>query len=162
MLTAWISDRYHCRGLVSVFGSVLCTVGFAMFLGSVNHHVQYGSLFLSIPGTYAMAPAIATWNANNSAPHVRRATAIAIGFIMTNSGGILATWLLGALSPPPRYTKATKMLLIFSVLMGFFSALNVVYLGRENKKKEAVRAHTSRHEEPAGLGDRSAWFVYSL
>ncbi|KAF7324460.1 MFS domain-containing protein [Mycena sanguinolenta] len=101
MIAAWISDRYKCRGIVSSVCSVFCIIGFAMFLRSKNHHVQYGSLFLSIPGTYAMAPAISTWNANNAAPHVRRATAIAIGFIMTNSGGILATWLLGSLSPAP-------------------------------------------------------------
>jgi sugar phosphate permease len=162
MVAAWISDRYQCRGVVTVVCSVFCVVGFGMFLGSHSFHVQYGSLFLSIPGTYAMAPTISTWNANNAAPHVRRATAIAIGFIMTNSGGILATWLLGSLSPPPRYTKATKMLLIFSVMMAFFSALNVIYLQRENKKKAAVRTHTSRHQEEAGLGDKSAWFVYSL
>ncbi|KAJ6606112.1 major facilitator superfamily domain-containing protein [Mycena vulgaris] len=162
MITAYISDRYQCRGAVTVFASVLCIVGFAMFLGSTNHHVQYGSLFLSIPGTYLMAPAISTWNANNSAPHVRRATAIAIGFIMTNSGGILATWLLGSLSPAPRYTKATKILLIFSVGMGLFATLNILYLKRENKKKAEVRATTTRADEAAGLGDKSAWFVYSL
>ncbi|KAJ7490999.1 major facilitator superfamily domain-containing protein [Mycena latifolia] len=162
MITAYVSDRYQCRGAVTVFASVLCTIGFAMFLGSTNHHVQYGSLFLSIPGTYLMAPAISTWNANNAAPHVRRATAIAIGFIMTNSGGILATWLLGSLSPAPRYTKATKILLIFSVLMGVFAVLNIVYLQRENKKKAEKRATSTRVEEPAGLGDKSAWFVYSL
>jgi len=162
MLAAWISDRYQCRGAVTTFCSVLCVIGFAMFLRSTNHHVQYGSLFLSIPGVYAMAPGISTWNANNSAPHVRRATAIAIGFIMTNSGGILATWLLGSLSPPPRYTKATKLLLIFSVLMAFFSVLNIFYLKRENKKKAEIRAHTPRHQEEPGLGDKSAWFVYSL
>ncbi|KAJ7778828.1 major facilitator superfamily domain-containing protein [Mycena maculata] len=162
MITAYISDRYHCRGAVTVFGSVLCTVGFAMFLGSKNHHVQYGSLFLSIPGTYSMAPAVSAWNANNAAPHIRRATAIAIGFILTNSGGILATWLLGSLSPPPRYTKATKILLIFSVLMGFFAALNMVYLTRENKRKAAVRKESTRTDEATALGDKSAWFVYSL
>ncbi|KAJ7084863.1 major facilitator superfamily domain-containing protein [Mycena belliarum] len=162
MIAAYISDRYQCRGAVTVFASVLCTIGFAMFLGSTSHRVQYGSLFLSIPGTYLMAPAISTWNANNAAPHVRRATAIAIGFIMTNSGGILATWLLGSLSPAPRYTKATKILLIFSVFMGVFAALNIVYLQRENKKKAETRARSTRTEEPAGLGDKSAWFIYSL
>ncbi|KAK7035945.1 MFS domain-containing protein [Favolaschia claudopus] len=162
MVAAWISDRYQCRGAVTVFCSLLCIAGFGMFLGSTNHHVQYGSLFLAIPGTYAMAPAISTWNANNAAPHVRRATAIAIGFIMTNSGGILATWLLGALSPPPRYTKATKILLIFSVFMGFFSAINVFYLRAENKKKAEKRKSITRQEEEPGLGDKSAWFVYSL
>ncbi|KAJ7611771.1 major facilitator superfamily domain-containing protein [Roridomyces roridus] len=162
MITSWVSDRYRCRGLVTIFASVLCVVGFAMFLGSKNHHVQYGSLFLSIPGTYLMAPAISTWNANNAAPYVRRATAIAFGFIMTNSGGILATWLLGTLSPAPLYTKATRILLSFSVLMGAFALLNILYLTRENKKKAEVRANSSRSNEEVGLGDRSAWFVYSL
>ncbi|KAJ7611778.1 major facilitator superfamily domain-containing protein [Roridomyces roridus] len=163
MLTAYISDRYHCRGAVTVFGSVLCLVGFAMFLGSKNHHVQYGSLFLSIPGAYILPAAVSTWNANNAAPHVRRATAIAFGFIMTNSGGILSTWLLGgSLSPPPLYTKATKTLLAFSAFMGAFAVLNMVYLARENRKKAVVRADVSREQEEPGLGDRSAWFVYSL
>lgn len=162
MIAAFISDRYQCRGAITVFCSVLCTIGFAMFLGSANHHVQYGSLFLSIPGTYAMSPALSTWNANNSAPHARRATAIALGFIMTNSGGILATWLLGSLSPPPRYARATKILIIFSVLTGFFTTLNIFYLSHQNKKKAEVRGRTARHEEAARLGDKSAWFVYSL
>ncbi|KAJ7119055.1 major facilitator superfamily domain-containing protein [Mycena epipterygia] len=162
MITAYVSDRYQCRGAVTVFGSVLCTAGFAMFLGSKNHHIQYGSLFLSISGAYLIPPAISTWNANNATPHVRRATAIAIGLIMFNSGGILATWLLGSISPPPFYTKATKILLIFSVLMCVFAALNVVYLKRENEKKTEVRRHSTRGEEAIGLGDKSAWFVYSL
>ncbi|KAK7035976.1 MFS domain-containing protein [Favolaschia claudopus] len=162
MSTAWLSDRYQCRGLVTIFASFLCIAGFAMFLASTNQHIQYGSLFLSVSGAYTMAPTLSTWNANNSAPHVRRATAIAIGFIMTNSGGILATWLLGSLSPPPRYTKATKMLLIFSVLVAVFTALNVWYLAAENKKKAERRKTVGRHEEARGLGDKSAWFVYSL
>ncbi|CAK5279162.1 unnamed protein product [Mycena citricolor] len=162
MIGAYLGDRYHCRGLVSLFGSLLCIAGFAVFLTSGNHHIQYGSLFLSIPGTYTVAPTLSTWNANNSAPHVRRAAAIAIGFIMTNSGGILATWLLGALSPPPRYFLGTKLLLAFSVLMFFFSACNIWYLRGENLKKAEIRRTTPRSEEEPGRGDKSAWFIYSL
>lgn len=124
--------------------------------------MQYGSLFLSIPGTYCAAPALSTWSANNAAPHVRRATAIAIGFIMTNSGGILATWLLGSLSAPPRYTKATVTLLVFCIVMVFLSAANLAYLWSQNKKKAAIREKSERKDEAKGLGDRSAWFVYNL
>jgi hypothetical protein len=133
-----------------------------MFLGSTNHHVQYGSLFFSISGIYLLAPATLTWIANNVTPHVRRATSIAFTVSLVNAGGVLSTWLLGNLSPPPRYTKATKILLIFSVLMGVLAVFNILYLKRENKKKAAVRAVTTRTEEAAGLGDKSAWFVYSL
>jgi MFS family permease len=181
LISAYISDRYHCRGFVTMFTCTLCVIGFAMYLGScrlkikADHHlttpiflgsdsnkVKYGSLFLSITGTYCAAPALSTWSANNAAPHARRATAIAIGFIMTNSGGILATWLLGKLSPPPLYTKATIILLIFSVLMVVFAGLNTYYLWTQNKKKAAIRATMSRSDENPGLGDRSAWFVYNL
>lgn len=162
MIFAYISDRYHCRGFVSTFASLLCVVGFGMFLGSKNHHIQYGSLFLSIPGTYLAAPTLSTWSANNAAPHTRRATAIAIGFIMTNSGGILATWLLGSLSPAPRYTKATIVLLIFSIIMVVVSLMNTYYLWDQNKKKRIIRERMTRSEEKPGLGDRSAWFEYNL
>ncbi|KAJ7611763.1 major facilitator superfamily domain-containing protein [Roridomyces roridus] len=162
MITAWISDRYHCRGAVSVLSAVFCVIGFSMFLGSKNHHVQYASLFLSVTGSYIQACSVSTWNANNSAPLVRRATAIAFAFIMTNSGGILSTWLLGSLSAPPFYTKATKILLSFSVLMAVFSVLNMAYLANENRKKAQMRKDISREDEDPSLGDRSAWFVYSL
>lgn len=33
MIFGYISDRYHCRGLVSTFASLLCVIGFGMFLG---------------------------------------------------------------------------------------------------------------------------------
>jgi len=133
-----------------------------MFLASSNHGVQYASLFFSVPGTYTAAPTLSTWNANNAAPHTRRATAIALGFIMSNSGGILATWLLGSLSPAPRYLLATRILLSLSVLMVAFSAVNLLYLVDQNKKKATIRRNINIEQEKPGLGDKSAWFVYNL
>ncbi|KAL4255545.1 MFS transporter superfamily protein [Pleurotus pulmonarius] len=162
ILFAFISDRYKCRGLITIITSIFCTIGFAMFLGSERHSVQYGSLFFSIPGVYAMAPVLSTWSSNNAAPHTRRATAIAIGFICTNSGGILATWLLGSLSAAPRYHSATIVLLVFSVAMALFAAANLAYLARENRLKAEVRRTLPRAEEKKGLGDQSAWFEYLL
>ncbi|GLB38895.1 putative major facilitator superfamily protein [Lyophyllum shimeji] len=162
MVAAYISDRYHCRGYVSIFSGILCIIGFAMYLASHSFKVKYGSLFFTISGAYCAAPSLSTWGANNAAPHTRRATAIAIGFIMTNSGGILATWLLGSLSAPPLYTKATITLLVFSVVMVIVTAMNLYYLWDQNKKKAEIRATTTRSDEQPGLGDRSAWFIYNL
>ncbi|KAF8176714.1 major facilitator superfamily domain-containing protein [Mycena galopus ATCC 62051] len=162
VVAALISDFYKCRGAVAIGGSVLCLAGFGLFLGSSNRHVQYGSLFLSIPGTYLTQPALAAWNANNSAPYIRRATTMAIGFMMTNSGGILATWLFGDISPPPRYEVATKTLLIFSVLMGLLCALNMWYLSAQNRGKAKARGNAEPPVDSEKLGDRSPWFVYSM
>ncbi|KAJ3532091.1 hypothetical protein NMY22_g7890 [Coprinellus aureogranulatus] len=85
MLGAYISDRYRCRGFMSMFSSIMCAIGFAMFLASPQSNVQYASLFFSIPGTYLAAPTLSTWSANNAAPHARRASAIAIGLVITCS-----------------------------------------------------------------------------
>ncbi len=124
--------------------------------------MQYGSLFLAIPGANAVSPAITSWVANNTAPHVRRASAIAFACVLTNIGGILATWLLGSLSPPPRYTSATVVLLVASVGLGIAAAGNVVYLWDQNRRKDRLRVVVSKEEEPEGLWDRSAWFTYIL
>ena len=133
------------------------------FVGSARHNVQYGSLFFSVPGTYIVATTMSTWIANNATPHTRRATAIAIGFILMNSGGILATWLLGSLSTPPRYTKATVTLLVFSALMVVFAASNWWYLWDQNRKKSVVRSRETKiEEEDMKLGDKSPWFEYNL
>ncbi|KAF4590742.1 hypothetical protein EYR40_009339 [Pleurotus pulmonarius] len=159
---SYIADHYKLRGAVRIVCSICLTAGFAMFLASHSTSVQYGSLFLAIPGANAVSPAITSWVANNTAPHVRRASAIAFACILTNLGGILATWLLGSLSPPPRYTSATVVLLVASVGLGIAAAGNVVYLWDQNRRKYRVRAVVSKDEEPEGLGDRSAWFTYIL
>jgi hypothetical protein len=38
----------------------------------------------------------------------------------------------------------------------------MVYLGRENSKKQEIRLTLKREEEEPGLGDKSAWFIYNL
>ncbi|KAG8216449.1 major facilitator superfamily domain-containing protein [Butyriboletus roseoflavus] len=161
-ISAKVSDRYQCRGYTVIFFSLLEVIGFTMFYASTSSRVRYGSLFCSVSGAYCAAPALITWMANNSAPHIRRATAVAVVFILSQMGGILATWLLGWLSPAPKYTSATITFIAMSVGIVVFATVNLVYLRRENRLKAEKRERMRKEEEPEGLGDRSAWFVYSL
>lgn len=133
-----------------------------MFYATTSQHAQYASLFFSVAGVYAVAPAVITWIVNNSAPHIRQASGIAFSFVASCSGGILATWLLGSLSPGPNYTAATITFIVMSIGMVVFSSLNLLYLRRENRAKAETRLSTAKHDEPEHLGDRSAWFVYTL
>jgi hypothetical protein len=55
------------------------------YLGAEHKFTSYGALYLMVPGAYATAPVLSAWMANNSEPHYRRATSVAIGFIATNS-----------------------------------------------------------------------------
>lgn len=100
--------------------------------------------------------------ANNSAPHARRATSVALFAIFGNMGGILATWLLGFLSPPPNYTEAMVTFIVISVASSVLCTVNLCYLQRQNRLKAQRRLITTKDDEPNGLGDRSAWFVYKL
>ncbi|KAG6919693.1 hypothetical protein DXG01_002639 [Tephrocybe rancida] len=155
-------DKYGYRGISAIFSSILCIIGFIMYLASSNPHVQYGSLFFSISGINCSGPALATWLSNNAAPQTRRATAIAIGFIMTNFGAIIATWLFGSWSKPPHYTVGTIVLLVCSSMMVLLSLCNLLYLRNQNRKKTSARQRGLKETEALGLGDRSAWFIYSL
>ncbi|KAJ8502571.1 hypothetical protein ONZ45_g11634 [Pleurotus djamor] len=159
---SYIADKYQCRGAIFIFSASCSVVGFAMFLGSHQVGVQYGSLFLTITGINTLAPAMTSWVANNTSPHTRRATAVAAVCMTNNAGGILSTWLLGSLSAPPRYTTASIVLLVCSIGLGTSAVVNMVYLYYMNKKKASFRAVSTKEEEPRDLGDRSAWYIYIL
>jgi len=178
---AWISDHYECRGAVATFSCAYRSIGFALFLSASfllfqsppvtnipscaagrTPGVRYTALFFCLPGTYLGAPTAITWMANNVSPHLRRATVIAFACVLTNSGGILSTWLLGTLSKPPLYQLGTKVLLALGWTMFVSNGANWLYLWQENKKKAKIRATMSQADEKPGLGDRSAWFIYAL
>ncbi|POW04086.1 hypothetical protein PSTT_10632, partial [Puccinia striiformis] len=70
------SDKRQTRAHASVISAVLSIIGFAIFYASSSAKVRYGSLFISIPGAYAVSPSLGAWTADNSEPHKRKATAI--------------------------------------------------------------------------------------
>lgn len=81
---------------------------------------------------------------------------------MTSAGAILSTWLLGSLSAPPDYTKAVVTFIIFAVLQLVCVVANLAYCMWQNKLKQEQRLRITEEEELRGLGDKSAYFVYSL
>ncbi|ORY87451.1 major facilitator superfamily domain-containing protein [Leucosporidium creatinivorum] len=158
MINAYLSDRFRMRGTGVIVMSVLALIGYCMFLTTNDKWTKYGSLFFSIVGVYGTAPALTTWLPSNVAPHYRRATAIAIGFIMTNSGGIASTWLFPA-SEGPEYRRGTIINLSFSIVTGLFAGLNLIYLVGANKRKQQRKLEASAaawHVE----GDRHPSFKY--
>ncbi|KAI9568128.1 major facilitator superfamily domain-containing protein [Boletus coccyginus] len=161
-ISSFVSDRYHCRGYTVIFFSLMEVIGFTMFYASTSNRIRYASLFFSVTGAYCAVPALQTWIANNSSPHTRRATALGVTFTMAELGGILSTWLLGSLSAGPDYTAAAITFIAMSVCMVILATVNLAYLRRENRLKAEMRQKMTKDEEPWGLGDRSAWFIYSL
>lgn len=91
MISAFAADRYKARGLTAICTSLLSIAGFALFLRSESVAAHYTALCLMITGIYSTSPSFISWVPNNAAGSTRRATAVAMGFIASNSGGILST-----------------------------------------------------------------------
>ncbi|KAJ2993567.1 hypothetical protein NUW54_g7700 [Trametes sanguinea] len=169
VITAFLSDRFGRRGLNIIFFATIALIGAqSCTLASHVDHIRYGSLFLLVPGTYCIGPPLGTWAANNSAPLIRRATALALLPVMTNLGSILSTWLLGAISPAPRYTSATVTLLAFQVGIIACATLNLLWLAKENRRKKQERgivlqvADGTAENDIVGKGDDCIWFEYVM
>ncbi|KAK0457498.1 major facilitator superfamily domain-containing protein [Desarmillaria tabescens] len=158
MMSAYLCDKFHIRSLVCIMTSIITLTGFIVFLTSSSANTRYGSLFLTIPGVYTTTPTLGTWNSTNSAPHVRRATAIAVGFMVASAGGIVSTWLIGSLSTAPKYVLGTKVMVGFSVGMIVGSALCLGYFVQMNERKRGML----RREVKGMDGDLAPTFVYLL
>ncbi|KAI5480206.1 hypothetical protein MNV49_001534 [Pseudohyphozyma bogoriensis] len=135
------------------------------FLSHYGTAARYVSLFLTLAGTYGLAPALITWLPNNSAGHYRKATAVAIGFVCTNSGGIASTWLFPA-TAAPKYKTATAVNIGMCLVSGVFALLNLLYLIRANKQKAFRRANEKSQQQDSVErwyveGDKHEDFVYS-
>lgn len=140
MATAYFSDRFEARGGTTCGGAILGLIGFIIFLASnpSQTKLKYGSLFLSVPGIYSIPPSLAAWLSNNSFGHYRKAVSIAIGFICTNLGGILSTWLFPN-SESPQFRRATIINITFSSIIVIFTILNMCWLRYANVRKKTRR-----------------------
>ena len=151
---------------MSFLPSLFATRTDSIPIASSGHHARYGSLFLSVSGTYCIVPPLAAWVANNTAPLPRRAVALALLIAAANSGAILSTWLFGALSRAPRYTSATITLLVLQVGMLVCGVLAGAYLWRENRRKARARAQEEFSGEVGTSGpdlqNESVWFEYVM
>ncbi|KAF8817612.1 MFS general substrate transporter [Phlegmacium glaucopus] len=176
LISAFWSDRHEIRGIPTILISLLAVAGYALYLRAEHRYTSYGALYLMVPGVFASTPVFAAWMANNSEPHYRRATSVALGFMAANSGGILSTWIYPS-NQGPKFTKATILNLVFSIFVIVCCLLNMAYLSWRNKVKQRPGVRAKLLEKyPVGekegddgslnawmdLGDRHPDFVYTL
>jgi hypothetical protein len=140
--------------------------------GSKNKNISYAALYFEIIGSYGSPPCLITWLANNTQPHYRRATAVAIAFLGANIGGIVSPWFF---TDPPRFHKATSINLAVSLGMAASSASVLAYFRASNAKKRKKvenylqtrgkglgRGEWDSPEERRRLGDRHPRFEFTL
>lgn len=136
LFTAYISDKYCTRGLVTSGCALMGMIGFILFYVAApdDTSLKYASLFISLPGVYSTIPPLSAWQSNNSEGHYRRASSIALGFIASNLGGILSTWIFPQ-SEKPGYRTGTLVGVSFCAGMILTVACNLIWLRTANRYK---------------------------
>ncbi|KAH9057685.1 MFS general substrate transporter [Lactarius vividus] len=150
IVSAYLSDKYKCRGLMATVCALIAATGYAMFLASDDKNISYGALFLQITGSYGSAPCLLTWNANNVQPHYRRATAIAIAFVSGTVGAIVSPWLF---ADAPRFKRTTSINLGFSLAAAASSVGMLIYFRVRNaEKRREVQRLLETYGDGTGAG----------
>lgn len=135
MTIAYIADRYQQRGLCALFTNAIALIGAALSINGRSFGVRYTSLILLVTGIYSCAPCLISWVPNNTAGHVRRASAVAIGFISTSSGGLLSTWIYPKKSAP-YYNFGARFNLALVAISMVLLVVQVLLLRSLNKAKQ--------------------------
>ncbi|KEF52265.1 uncharacterized protein A1O9_11505 [Exophiala aquamarina CBS 119918] len=168
LIAGWAADRYRRRGLVAIVTAALGVLGCILNYSGTSLQVRYPALFFLIGGIYSCAPTVLAWLPNNNAAYGKRSVAVAIGFMVSNSGGILGVWIYPTKNAP-RYLPATSVNVALLAAVIVLAAAQVVLFKSLNKKKvenreELLRGieHLPLDQQVKALGDHHPDFIYTL
>ncbi|KZT51527.1 MFS general substrate transporter [Calocera cornea HHB12733] len=153
MTVSFFSDRYRMRGPVIIGMSAIALIGFGLFFANKNVHVSYLGVFFAVTGVYCTAPSFCTWIPNNSAPHYKRASLLAMSLILTNVGGIASTWLFPT-SAAPRYNGGIIADLVCAAVPLICGVLNMIFISWGTKRKQERRGEILA---PYAGDEKRAW-----
>ncbi|KAK6382981.1 hypothetical protein LTS17_003651 [Exophiala oligosperma] len=168
LVAGYVADRYRRRGLVAIVTAALGAIGCILNFSGTSLQYRYTGLFFLIAGIYSCAPTILAWLPNNMAAYGKRSTAVAVGFMVSNSGGILGVWIYPT-KDAPRYLPATSANIALLATVIVLSVAQIFLLKHLNKRKidgreELLhgREHLSFERQMKELGDHHPDFKYTL
>lgn len=136
IFSAFLSDRYRWRWISVVALILLSIAGIALAYGSRVASQRYGGIILLSCGTYSIPPLGISWMLNNTSGHYKRATAIALYIVCTNSGGIASVWLWKN-REAPRYARGFLVNLGLNVGALVLVTVAELYMIWETKARKA-------------------------
>jgi predicted MFS family arabinose efflux permease len=157
-LAGYIADKYQARAPILLIFSLPVIAGYAILLGTYSPGVNYFGCFLVVFGTYVYPGLNLTWLNGNTAPHYKRATAIAMNQTVGNLGGIIAGQIYLA-RESPRYKTGHAVSLSGLSFAWTLTWVLWAYLRRQNHKKEQ---NMSENITDIGRGDTKLGFQYQL
>ncbi|KAI8947447.1 MFS general substrate transporter [Xylaria longipes] len=161
LLVAVLSDWTRHRAFFAIAPLAITVAGFAVLLSiHTNTTVEYAVLHLVTIGTYGVLPIIVCWFQMNLGGHHRRSIGSAWQIGFGNLGGIIATYLFLD-SDAPYFTKGFAVCLGFVILSALSSALYLISIYIENRKRAKMVTNIGLTEhEKTEMGDLSPEYKY--
>ncbi|KAG5520202.1 hypothetical protein PMAC_001279 [Pneumocystis sp. 'macacae'] len=125
--------------ITSYYSDKKATLGFFILCVSYNNIVNYLSLFLLVCGLYCVFPSEMALTSNNVSGYYRRATALGFMIVMSNLGGILASWVFNA-NEHPRYITSYAVNIALSALCSIVAFVLRIYYARQNKERDKLQS----------------------
>ena len=154
----WLADRYQRRAPILLSFSLSVIIGYAILLGTHNAGVNYYGCFMVVFASYVFPGLNLTWLNGNTAPHYKRATAIAMNQTIANIGGIIAGQIY-ITAESPLYTTGHAVSLTGVGLAWCGTWVMWWVLKKRNEVKERRLAEA---EVDSGRGDDSLEFKYQI
>lgn len=136
LFLAWVGDRYHFRGPVIAFQSVVAIIGLMITAYHKTDGVRYFGIFLGIAGCQGNVPAILAYQSNNIRMQSKRSVGSALQIGFGAIGGIIASTVFRE-KDAPRYVPG---LWVTAGLQFFILALvgiNTLYFRSKNRQVDS-------------------------
>ncbi|KAF9453602.1 MFS general substrate transporter [Macrolepiota fuliginosa MF-IS2] len=155
----------NSRGIAIIASMLFQALGYAIAIGTKNPHARYAACFFSIMGGTSSGPLFLTWGMDNAAPDTMRAVASAAIAAISAFGAIISVWTYLP-ADAPDYHKGNSINLGAALCVITFTILGMVYLKRENMKRERgerdYRLEGRTEEQIRDLGYKHPRFRYQL
>ena len=93
LLSAYISDKYKCRGYVSAFNFLMAITGFIILETTSSDNARYLGTFFAAIGSFSAIAITIAWNSNNiRGSPTKRAVGIALQNSAGSFGGIIGSF----------------------------------------------------------------------
>ncbi|KAK4097550.1 MFS general substrate transporter [Parathielavia hyrcaniae] len=162
----WYADKLGQRGIFMIFFMVVSIIGLIMLMASSSAAVRYVGCFFLATGIYPNVPQGVAWNGNNIGGSLKRGVGIAMHVGFGNLGGTISAYLFLP-KDSPRYIPGFAVLLAFQAMALVLSVLMMIYLRRENARRDREYKPPSEYTEEERVaerekGDNATFFRYTM
>lgn len=143
---AYVSDRFRRRGVFILVSSILSIIGYAILVTTDSNALKYMAVYFAAFGGFSNGPTFLAWGMNNASGPTVRAVSSAYIVLLSNIGGIVATWIYLPKNGP-EYFEGHYVNLACLCIIFVLSNVMMTYCRWENSK----RANGHRDDRVIGL-----------